>query len=45
MPYLDGWSDLEKEYTVSLSESTQALLHALFQLPVGANVKVRSISI
>lgn len=39
IPYLDEWSTLEEEYSVSLTEATEALLNASVQLPVGGNVK------
>lgn len=42
MPCLDEWSALEEDYLTSLSEAIQSMLNASFQLPVGANVRVRS---
>ncbi|OWM85683.1 protein ENDOSPERM DEFECTIVE 1 isoform X1 [Punica granatum] len=38
-PYLEEWSALEDDYLASVSEATQALLNASYQLPVGANVR------
>ncbi|PON57696.1 QWRF family [Parasponia andersonii] len=40
VPYLDQWSALEGDYSVSLAESIQALLNASTQLPLGTNVRV-----
>ncbi|KAK4270593.1 hypothetical protein QN277_019381 [Acacia crassicarpa] len=40
IPYVEEWSNLEEEYSVSLTETTEALLNASVQLPVGGNVKV-----
>ncbi|KAL5583333.1 hypothetical protein UlMin_015775 [Ulmus minor] len=40
VPFLDQWSDLEADYSVSLAESIQALLNASVQLPLGGNVRV-----
>ncbi|XP_050288144.1 protein ENDOSPERM DEFECTIVE 1-like isoform X2 [Quercus robur] len=33
--YLEEWSALEEDYSVSLSEAIQALLNASLQLPIG----------
>ncbi|KAL0012022.1 hypothetical protein SO802_007130 [Lithocarpus litseifolius] len=35
IPYLEEWSALEEDYSVSLSEAIQALLNASLQLPIG----------
>ncbi|XLU52828.1 hypothetical protein S245_047476 [Arachis hypogaea] len=40
IPYLDEWSALEEEYSLSISEAIQALLNATVQLPLGGNVRV-----
>ncbi|XP_047308934.1 protein ENDOSPERM DEFECTIVE 1-like [Impatiens glandulifera] len=40
MPYLDEWSELEGEYSSSLSDVTKALVNASIQLPLGGNVHV-----
>ncbi|KAF7801293.1 protein ENDOSPERM DEFECTIVE 1-like [Senna tora] len=40
IPYLDEWSTLEEDYSVSLTEIVEALLNASVQLPVGGNVRV-----
>ncbi|KAM7265234.1 hypothetical protein ACFE04_002917 [Oxalis oulophora] len=40
MPYLEEWSGLEGDYSLSLSEATQALLNASIQLPIGGNLRV-----
>ncbi|XP_057430686.1 protein ENDOSPERM DEFECTIVE 1-like [Lotus japonicus] len=40
MPYLEEWSSMEEDYSVSLTEATQALVNASVQLPVGGNVRV-----
>ncbi|KAK7331207.1 hypothetical protein VNO77_25425 [Canavalia gladiata] len=40
IPYLDEWSTMEEEYSVSITEATQALLNASVQLPIGGNVRV-----
>lgn len=40
MPYLEEWSALEPDYSVSLSEAIQALLNASLRLPISGNVKV-----
>ncbi|KAJ8759670.1 hypothetical protein K2173_009757 [Erythroxylum novogranatense] len=40
MPYLDEWSDLEADYSVSLSEATQALLNTSLRLPTSGNVRI-----
>ncbi|GAV70271.1 DUF566 domain-containing protein [Cephalotus follicularis] len=39
MPYLDEWSALEGEYSLSLSEVIQALLNASSQLPIYGNIR------
>ncbi|CAI8590468.1 unnamed protein product [Vicia faba] len=39
-PYLDEWSAMEEDYSVSLTEAIQALLNASTQLPTGGNVRV-----
>ncbi|XP_062087988.1 protein ENDOSPERM DEFECTIVE 1-like [Humulus lupulus] len=40
VPYLEQWSALEEDYSISVAESIQALLNASIQLPLGANVRV-----
>ncbi|KAJ7967895.1 QWRF motif-containing protein 2-like [Quillaja saponaria] len=40
IPYLDQWSALEGDYSVSLTEVIGALLNASLQLPVSGNIKV-----
>ncbi|XP_061354206.1 protein ENDOSPERM DEFECTIVE 1-like [Gastrolobium bilobum] len=40
IPYLDEWSALEEDYSVSITEAIQALLNASVQLPIGGNVRV-----
>ncbi|KAL8267982.1 hypothetical protein R6Q59_001780 [Mikania micrantha] len=40
MPYLEDWSDLEEDYTKSLSGATTALSNSLLRLPVSGNVQV-----
>ncbi|KAI4296109.1 hypothetical protein L6164_036094 [Bauhinia variegata] len=40
IPNLDEWSALEGDYSVSLTEATQALLNASVQVPIGRNVRV-----
>ncbi|KAK7246064.1 hypothetical protein RIF29_40922 [Crotalaria pallida] len=40
IPYLDEWSALEEDYSVSIAETIQALLNASVQLPTGGNVRV-----
>nr|XP_043623085.1 protein ENDOSPERM DEFECTIVE 1-like [Erigeron canadensis] len=42
MPYLDQWSDLEEDYTCSLSGATNALSNSLLRLPVSGNVQVNT---
>ncbi|KAI5446941.1 hypothetical protein KIW84_014695, partial [Lathyrus oleraceus] len=39
-PYLDEWSAMEEDYSVSITEAIQALLNASAQLPTGGNVRV-----
>ncbi|XP_041028791.1 LOW QUALITY PROTEIN: protein ENDOSPERM DEFECTIVE 1-like [Juglans microcarpa x Juglans regia] len=39
IPYLEEWSALEEDYSISLQEAIQALLNASIQLPIG-NVTV-----
>ncbi|CAK7323397.1 unnamed protein product [Dovyalis caffra] len=39
MPYLDEWSAFESDYSVSLSETIQALLNASIQVPISGNVR------
>ncbi|KAL9320681.1 hypothetical protein ACSQ67_012520 [Phaseolus vulgaris] len=40
IPYLDEWSTMTEEYSVSITEVIQALVNASVQLPVGGNVRV-----
>ncbi|KAL3614907.1 hypothetical protein CASFOL_040568 [Castilleja foliolosa] len=40
MPYLDEWSNLEKDYSTSLLDATNALLSSSARLPVSGNVRV-----
>ncbi|CAL0309164.1 unnamed protein product [Lupinus luteus] len=40
IPYLDEWSALEEDYSVSIAETIQGLMNALVQLPTGGNVRV-----
>ncbi|CAJ2658106.1 protein ENDOSPERM DEFECTIVE 1-like [Trifolium pratense] len=40
IPYLDEWSAMEEDYSVSITEAIQALLNASMQLPTGGNVRV-----
>ncbi|KAK1424112.1 hypothetical protein QVD17_19426 [Tagetes erecta] len=40
MPYLDKWSDLEEDYTKSLSGVITALTNSLLRLPINGNVQV-----
>ncbi|KAK7303477.1 hypothetical protein RJT34_14384 [Clitoria ternatea] len=40
IPYLDEWSTMVEEYSVSINEAVQALLNASVQIPVGGNVRV-----
>ncbi|XP_060972369.1 protein ENDOSPERM DEFECTIVE 1 [Cannabis sativa] len=40
VPYLNQWSALEEDYSISVAESIQALVNASIQLPLGANVRV-----
>ncbi|XP_020221443.1 protein ENDOSPERM DEFECTIVE 1 [Cajanus cajan] len=40
IPYLDEWSTMIEEYSVSISEVIQALVNASVQLPTGGNVRV-----
>ncbi|XP_027931567.1 LOW QUALITY PROTEIN: protein ENDOSPERM DEFECTIVE 1-like [Vigna unguiculata] len=40
IPYLDEWSTMTEEYSVSITETIQALVNASVQLPVGGNVRV-----
>ncbi|CAJ1962805.1 unnamed protein product [Sphenostylis stenocarpa] len=40
IPYLDEWSTMMEEYSVSITEAIQALVNASVQLPVGGNVRV-----
>ncbi|CAL0334523.1 unnamed protein product [Lupinus luteus] len=40
IPYLDEWSALEEDYSVSITEIIQALLNASVQLPTEENVRV-----
>ncbi|MCI21498.1 protein ENDOSPERM DEFECTIVE 1-like, partial [Trifolium medium] len=39
IPYLDEWSAMEEDYSVSITEAIQALLNASMQLPTGGNVR------
>ncbi|KAL6343297.1 hypothetical protein AAG906_022372 [Vitis piasezkii] len=39
MPFLDEWSILEGDYSVSLSEAIQALVNASLQLPISGNIR------
>ncbi|KAF2318136.1 hypothetical protein GH714_000599 [Hevea brasiliensis] len=39
MPYLEEWSTLEPDYSISLSEAMQALLNTSLRLPISGNVK------
>ncbi|WJZ88257.1 hypothetical protein VitviT2T_007576 [Vitis vinifera] len=39
MPFLDEWSILEGDYSVSLSEAIQALVNASLQLPINGNIR------
>ncbi|KAL6544661.1 hypothetical protein OROMI_023523 [Orobanche minor] len=39
MPYLDGWDTLEKDYSTSLLEISNALLSSSARLPVSGNVR------
>lgn len=41
MPYLDEWTDLEGDYSSSLSGATKALQDASLRLPITGNVRVR----
>lgn len=40
IPYLDEWSTMMEEYSVSITEVIQALVNATVRLPVGGNVRV-----
>lgn len=40
IPYLDEWSAMEENYSVSINEAIQALLNASVRLPTGGNVRV-----
>lgn len=40
IPYLDEWSTMMEEYSVSITEAIQALVNASERLPVGGNVRV-----
>ncbi|KAL2341455.1 hypothetical protein Fmac_009395 [Flemingia macrophylla] len=40
IPYLDEWSAMIEEYSVSITEIIQALVNASVQLPTGGNVRV-----
>ncbi|OIW13890.1 hypothetical protein TanjilG_31779 [Lupinus angustifolius] len=40
IPYLDEWSALEEDYSVSITEAIQALLNASVQLPTEENVRI-----
>ncbi|XP_019424791.1 PREDICTED: protein ENDOSPERM DEFECTIVE 1-like isoform X2 [Lupinus angustifolius] len=40
IPYLDEWSALEEDYSVSITETIQGLMNALVQLPTGGKVRV-----
>ncbi|KAL3625097.1 hypothetical protein CASFOL_031765 [Castilleja foliolosa] len=40
MSYLDEWASLEKDYSTSLLEATNALLSSSARLPVSGNVRV-----
>lgn len=40
IPYLDEWSAMEEDYSVSITEAIQALLNASAQLPTVGNVRV-----
>ncbi|RDX83537.1 Protein ENDOSPERM DEFECTIVE 1, partial [Mucuna pruriens] len=40
IPYLDDWSTIMEEYSVSITEAIQALVNASVQLPIGGNVRV-----
>ncbi|KAE9591559.1 putative QWRF family protein [Lupinus albus] len=40
IPYLDEWSALEEDYSVSITDTIQGLMNALVQLPTGGNVRV-----
>ncbi|GAA0154011.1 hypothetical protein LIER_12114 [Lithospermum erythrorhizon] len=39
MPDLDRWSDLEEDYSSSLSGMTNALLNASLRLPIGSEIR------
>ncbi|GFQ05999.1 protein endosperm defective 1 [Phtheirospermum japonicum] len=40
IPYLDEWASLEKDYSTSLIDTTNALLSSSARLPVSGNVRV-----
>ncbi|KAK9051856.1 hypothetical protein SSX86_028484 [Deinandra increscens subsp. villosa] len=40
IPYLDGWSALEEDYTKSLSGAITALTNSLLRLPISGSVQV-----
>ncbi|TKY72312.1 ENDOSPERM DEFECTIVE 1 [Spatholobus suberectus] len=40
IPYLDEWSTMMEEYSVSITEAIQALVNASVQLPIGGNARV-----
>ncbi|KAG5005770.1 hypothetical protein JHK82_023752 [Glycine max] len=40
IPYLDEWSTMMEEYSVSITEVIQALVNATVRLPVGGNVRL-----
>ncbi|KAM7271220.1 hypothetical protein ACFE04_030434 [Oxalis oulophora] len=40
MPYLEEWSALEGDFSLSISEATQALLNVSIQLPVRGSLRV-----
>lgn len=40
IPYLDEWSAMEEDYSVSINEAIQALLNASVRLPTGGNIRV-----
>ncbi|KAG2332145.1 hypothetical protein Bca52824_003325 [Brassica carinata] len=40
IPYLEQWTNIEEEYSISVSETSEALLNASLRLPLDADIKV-----
>ncbi|EYU33814.1 hypothetical protein ABFS82_08G158200 [Erythranthe guttata] len=40
MPYLDGWADMEEDYSASLIGTTNALVNSSTRLPISGEVRV-----